>query len=60
MRRKGVLATSKKTHTQATNTFVNTYKHLRRDSAKHVREEAVRLRTARVKLQEEVRGLGPV
>jgi len=57
--RREVFRHGQKTHTQATNTF-NTYKHWRRDSAKHVKEEAVRLRTARVKLQEEVRGLGPV
>lgn len=47
-----------KTHTQKTSTY-NTYIHLQRDSAKHEKEEAVRLRVARVKLQEEVRGLGP-
>lgn len=48
-----------KTHTQKISTY-NTYTHLQqRDSAKHEKEEAVRQRMARVKLQEEVRGLGP-
>jgi hypothetical protein len=47
-----------KTHTQKIITH-NTYIHLQRDGAKHEKEEAVRLRMERVKLQEEVRGLGP-
>jgi hypothetical protein len=54
-----VFTHGKKTHTQKEISTYNTYKHLQQDRAKHGKEEMVRLRMAQVKLQEEVRGLGP-